>query len=85
MKKIAAELLGTFTADDGSVIDVTATIFEPVAEKAHSDWYSTVHCPFLFTSDKKIVGSDKKQALELAEGFVRDLLQHKGVEDVVTR
>lgn len=83
MRKIALRLWGKITADDGSVTNVSAIIFEPVTESTQQDWQSTVHCPFLFTTDKHIVGSDKAQALELAEDFVRKLLLHNGVKDVV--
>jgi hypothetical protein len=85
VKNIAVELHGTFTRDDGSHTNVTAKISEPVIEKAHGDWRSTVECPFLFTTNKQIIGADKKQAVELAEKFARNLLQHNGVKDVVTR
>ena len=38
-----------------------------------------MHCPFLFEKDKRIVGIDKCQAMELAEMLLRDLLEHHEV------
>ena len=54
-------------------------VFAPEKNAGHCDWSCTIHCPALFSSDKKIAGVDADQALELAGRFVLDLFEHHGV------
>ena len=79
MKNPARSFHGKRLNDDGSVTTVGAAISKPKPEKGEQDWSCVVHCPFLFASDKKIIGADAEQALELAETFVRSLLEHHDV------
>jgi hypothetical protein len=76
----ARTLRGKSTSDDGSAIEVLAVIFNPEREKGQRDWSCLVRCPFLFSNDKRIVGKDRAQALELAEAFLRELLHHRGID-----
>lgn len=80
MKNPARTLRGNYRSDDGSVTPVRATIGKPKREKGQTDWSCIVHCPFLFSTDKKIAGVDAAQALTLAEEFLRELLEQRGVD-----
>ena len=70
---------GMTTQADGSTIPVVAEIFPPEPNEGHPDWSCRIHCPFLFDTDKRIIGVDGAQAIELSEMFVKDLLDHRGV------
>ena len=53
-----------------------ATVLVPQRNEGHGDWSCTIHCPSIFSSDKKVVGVDAEQALELAESLLKDMLDH---------
>ena len=80
MNRLSKTFRGRHRGDDGSVTVVLASITSPKRAKGQQDWSCIVHCPFLFEADKTIVGVDADQALELAEAFLRDMLDHRGVE-----
>ena len=72
-------LRGTKTDPDGGEVAVVAEIFPPEPNEGHPDWSCRNHCPFLLDTDKRIIGVDGAQAIELSEMFLKDLLDHKGV------
>lgn len=65
--------------------DVRATIYEPefgVCDTVHS---CLIHCPELFSNDKRIAGVDGAQALELAEMFVKTMFDGDDIDVVEVR
>ena len=62
--------------------EVRATIYEVehgVRDLEHS---CLIHCPEIFNTDKRIVGVDDDQALELAEMFVNMMFDHHDIDVV---
>lgn len=77
--KAKRELRGRAICADGSEVEVHAIIYPPKQERGKPTWTCTVHCPFLFERDKCLVGIDADQAVELADKFLGELLEHHGV------
>ncbi len=79
--KTLRELRGTIKGDDGALTAVYARISEPIRRRSdveHEGCYCVVHCPHLFTDDKRIFGVDDEQALEVSIMFIKELLEHGG-------
>ena len=79
MKEVVVELRGNKEEPGGSIIPVSAKIYSPEKTRGHKDHYCLVSCPHILDSDKKIVGVDAKQALELSIKFIKELSKQHGV------
>ena len=79
MKEVVVELRGNKEEPGGSLIPVSAKIYSPKKTRGHEDHYCVIHCPHIFDTDKKIIGVDAKQAIQLSIKFIKELLEHHGV------
>ena len=80
MIEAIGEFRGTKFAEDGSRIEVCATVFRPQRDEESIAFYCVVRCPHIFDNDKKIFGVDADQATELALMFVPMMFGHHEIE-----
>jgi hypothetical protein len=74
------ELFGLGLNEDGSKKSTRAAAYHGRFDREAGCWGSIVECPAVFTHPKMIFGVDGAQAEELAERFLKEMLEHSGFE-----